>query len=102
MKKLTGLNDPVLLIKPKQASPDEIPPTIKEVLLTEIGLENTLRGIEAVRLTKLGIAIMGADNEVELEDAEHALLKTVLRNPKQVRGIPIGYNSVIIGGVEIT
>jgi len=99
VKKITELDKEIRIIEAKKAG--TVPPTLREVLLTEISLETGIKGPQAIRLTRLGLNIMDAKDDIEIEDADFELLREVLKNPKHVRGIPVGFPSAIIGAVEM-
>lgn len=98
MKTIKNLDQTIRLIGIKLEN--VAPPTLREVLLTEVSLVMDVRGPQAIQLTRIGLKIMDAGADVELEDADFALLREVLRKPKQRGGIPVGHASVMIGAVD--
>lgn len=79
MKKLTKLNEiPEHFIENISESDKQSMPTVKRMLLNQIGASVSDRPEEAIDLYGLGIKIKNTnENEIEIEDSEFYLLKKI-------------------------
>lgn len=91
MKKIEGLEAKVQLLP---AAGEDISalkiPTLRDVYLTIVSNARNVNGEKAVRLMKVGMALLVAKDSIDLEDADFDLLKEVV-------GSPGPYTSIIMG-----
>lgn len=93
MKSIEGMAEKVKIIpasEKEDLSKLEIP-TVRMVILNSVANARGFSGEKAVRLTKMGLALMVSGNDILLEDADYDLLKEVLN------GVQQPYTSFIMG-----
>jgi len=89
MKKITGLDEPVSVViaRPQDEKAPKL--ILREVLLVELSLSKKAK--DKMRLYKIGVDLMNAKKDIELEDADFQILKDVLETP--------AHPDFIIGGI---
>lgn len=82
MKKLSGLNEPIKIIKLESDTQEIKVPRMKDVLLNIIGNARNIPGEKTIRVTKMGLAFMVVKDSIELEDADFDLLVEMVKGGK--------------------
>lgn len=92
MKKIENLNDPIQLVIVKEADKAVKGPTIKDILLVELSMTRKM-STQKMRLYKIGMDLMNAQDSIELEDSDFKILHDLLNGPD------LGHPDFLIGGV---
>lgn len=100
MKTLKGLNEPIKTIKMPNDPVDLHIPTVRDVILTTVANNRSVTGPGTVRLTRMGLAFLVANETMELEDADFEILKEVFKSATPYTSFVTGQVNMILEEAE--